>query len=404
MTGGATVILGAGQAGAHAAVAARTAGLAGTLVLVGAEPHPPYERPPLSKAALTEEPAPEPSWFFPPARYADLEIELLTGTTAVAIDPVAGRVELADGGRLPYDRLLLATGGRARALPVPGGERALTLRTLDDARALRPRLVPGARVVCVGAGVIGLEVAASAHARGCAVTVLEAAPAPLGRSMTPEMAEWVAGLHRRAGVALHVGIAVAAVEPEAVLCADGTRFPADLVIAGIGMVRNTELAAAAGLAVDNGIVVDECGQASLQDVFAAGDVAAFRHPRFGRLMRLESWRHAQDHGIAVGRAMAGQAVLYDEIPWFWTEQHGRTIQVAGLPAEAARSVLRGTLDDASFCAFHLDNSGRVVAATGVDAPREVRVAMSLIRSGAVIDPARLADPSVKLQSLARAAG
>ncbi len=306
---------------------------------------------------------------------------------------------MADGRTLPYDRLLLATGGQARTLAVPGGERALTLRTLDDARRLRARLVPGARVVCIGAGVIGLEVAASAHARGCAVTVLEAAAAPLGRCTTPEMAQFVADLHRGAGVALHFGASVAAIEPGAVVCADGLRVPADLVIAGIGMARNTEIAAEAGLAVDNGIVVDGFGRASAEGVFAAGDVAAFRHERLGRRLRLESWRHAQDHGIAVGRAMAGGTMPYDEVPWFWTDQHGKNIQVAGLAAEAATTVLRGATTDASFCAFHLDADLRLVAATGVNAPREVRAAMALIRAGAPIDPARLADPAVKLQAL-----
>ncbi|MDA8247700.1 MAG: FAD-dependent oxidoreductase, partial [Rhodospirillales bacterium] len=180
--------------------------------------------------------------------------------------------------------------------------------------------------------------------------------------------------------------------------------PADLVVAGIGMVRNTELAAAAGLAVDNGIVVDEFGRASAAGVYAAGDVAAFWQQRLGRRLRLESWRHAQDQGIAVGRTMAGVAAPYDEVPWFWTDQHGHTIQVAGLPADAVRSVLRGAPTDASFCAFHLDAAGRVVAATGVDAPREVRAAMALIRAGTAVDPARLADPAVKPQSLVRDAG
>ncbi len=396
-----TVIVGAGQAGAHAAVAARQAGLAGRLVLVGNEPHLPYERPPLSKAVLTEAAEPEPSWFFPAARYAELDIDILPGTAAVGIDMAAARVALADGRHLPFDRLLLATGGRARALEVPGGERALTLRTLDDARALRARLGPGVRVVCVGAGVIGLEVAAAAHARGATVTVLEAAPAALGRCTTPAMAEWIVGLHRAAGTTLHFGTAVAAITPEAVHGADGLRVPADLVVAGIGMQRNAEIAAAAGIAVDNGILVDACGATGRAGVFAAGDVAAFRHPGYGRILRLESWRHAQDHGIAVGRAMAGQAAPYDAIPWLWTDQLGRTIQIAGLPAEATRSVLRGTPDHGSFCAFHLDAAGRVVAATGVDAPREVRTAMALIRAATPVDPARLADPAVKLQALAR---
>ncbi len=394
-----TLILGAGQAGAHAAVAMRTAGLGGRVVLLGAEPHPPYDRPPLSKAALTEDPEPSPGWFFPPERYAALNIELLPGTAAEGIDLAAARVALAGGRAFPYDRLLIATGGRARPLTVPGAERALTLRTLDDARALRARLAPGARVVCIGAGVIGLEVAASAHARGCRVTVLEAMPAALGRSMTWAMAEWLVGLHRRAGVTVHFDTSVTAIEPNAVVCADGSHVPADVVLAGIGMTRNIGLASAAGLAVDNGIVVDECGRTSAAGVFAAGDVAAFWHPRLGRRLRLESWRHAQDHGIAVGRVMAGGTAPYDEVPWFWTDQHGRNIQVAGLPGDAATTVLRGALTDASFCAFHLDAQGRVVAATGVDAPREVRAAMALIRAGAMVDPARLADPAVKPQAL-----
>jgi 3-phenylpropionate/trans-cinnamate dioxygenase ferredoxin reductase subunit len=396
---GTTVIVGAGQAGAHAAVAARQAGLAGRVVLVGAEAHAPYERPPLSKAALTDDPEPEPGWFYPAARYDELAIERRFGSAAVALDARAARVKLGDGTTLPYDRLLLATGGRARTLAIEGAARVLTLRTLDDARTLRPRLRPGARVVCIGAGVIGLEVAASARTRGCTVTVLEAAATALGRCTTPEMAAWIVDLHRAAGITLHFGAAVAAVEPDGVVCADGLRIAADVVIAGIGMARNTDLAAAAGIAVDNGIVVDELGRTSAAGVFAAGDVAAFHHPRYGRLLRLESWRHAQDHGVAVGRVMAGGTALYDEVPWFWTDQHGRTIQVAGLAAEATRTVLRGAMTEASFCAFHLDDAGRVVAATGVNAAREVRVAMALIRAGVPADAAKLADPAVKVQAL-----
>lgn len=401
MAAGMTVIVGAGQAGAHAAVAARQAGLAGRLVLVGHEPHLPYERPPLSKAVLTEATEPAPSWFFPAERYGELAVEVLAGTAVEGIDLAAGRVALADGRRLPFDRLLLTTGGRARTLDVPGGERARTLRTLDEARDLRARLRPGVRVVCIGAGVIGLEVAAAARARGCAVTVLEAAPAALGRGFAPEIAAWIVGLHRAAGTVLHFGTAVAAITPEAVLCADGQRVPADLVVAGIGMLRNAEIAAAAGIAVDNGILVDECARTGIAGVFAAGDVAAFRHPRYGRVLRLESWRHAQDHGIAAGRALAGAAAPYDAVPWFWTDQPGHTIQIAGLPGDAVRSVRRDAIGDGGFCAFHLDAAGRVVGASGVDAPREVRVAMALIQAGIAVDPARLADPAVRLQTLAR---
>jgi NADPH-dependent 2,4-dienoyl-CoA reductase/sulfur reductase-like enzyme len=278
----------------------------------------------------------------------------------------------------------------------------LLVRTLDDARRLRPLLAHGRRVVCIGAGVIGLETAASAHTLGCSVTVLEAGPAAMGRSMAPDMAAWIATLHRNAGVDLHFGAVVEEITPDAVLCAGGLTVPADLVIAGVGMVRNTELAQAAGLAVDSGILVDEAGRTGTDGIFAAGDVAAFWVPRLHRRLRLENWRHAQDHGIAVGRAMAGVAGAYDPVPWFWTDQHGVTIQVAGQPSEAAETVLRGETTNASFAAFHLDEAGRVVAATGVNAAREVRAAMALIRSGAVVDRSALADPRTRLQALAKA--
>jgi len=397
------VIVGAGQAGAYAAVAAREAGFAGPILLLGEEPHRPYERPPLSKSVLTEAEAPEPGWFHAADRYTALDIDLRMGVRVVGIDAAEGRVVLGDGQRLAYDRLVLATGGRARHLPVPGGERALVLRTLEDARALRARLRPGARVVCIGAGVIGLEVAASARALGCEVAVVEAAPRALGRGFTAEIAAWVERLHRDRGVALHFGAGVQAVEPDAVIC-DGARLPADIVVAGIGIIRNAELAAEAGATLDGGgIAVDEFGRTSLDHVYAAGDVAAFWHPRLGRRLRLESWRHAQDHGIAVGRAVAGATEAYAPVPWFWTDQHGVTIQVAGLVEDATHTVLRGEETAQSFCAFHLDDEGRVVAATGVNAAREVRVATALIHSGRVIDPAMLADPAVKLQALAKAA-
>jgi NADPH-dependent 2,4-dienoyl-CoA reductase/sulfur reductase-like enzyme len=399
-----TVIVGAGQSGAHAAVAARVAGLAGRILLVGQEPHPPYERPPLSKAVLTEASEPEPGWFHSPNRYEELRIDVLAGTCVEGLDAAAARVVLADGRRLAYDQLLLATGGRPRRLAVPGGERALLLRTLDDARALRARLAAGTRLVCIGAGVIGLEVAASARALGCDVTVIEAAPGALGRGFTPEMAAWVERLHCRHGVRLHFGVAVQAIEPDAVVC-DGLRVPADVVLAGIGIIRNAELAAAAGAALDGGaIAVDEFGRTSLPGVFAAGDVAAFWHPRMARRLRLESWRHAQDHGIAVGRVLAGDGEPYAPVPWFWSDQHGQNIQVAGLVDGATTTVLRGEDTAASFSAFHLDAAGRVVAATGVNAPRDVRVAMALIAAGHPVQAEALANPAVKLQTLARANG
>ena len=396
------LIVGAGQAGGWAAVTLRQAGFAGRIVLIGAEPWLPYERPPLSKAVLTAETEPPIAYFRDPARYSEAGIETLMGVRALEIDRKRQQLRLADGRVLAYDRLLLATGGRARALTVPGGERALGLRTLEDARAIRARLAAARQVVCIGAGVIGLEVAASARARGAAVTVLEAAARPMGRSVSPEGADFVARLHRAAGVALRCGVAVAAIEAGAdgaqrVLTADGGAFPADLVLAGVGMERNLELAAAAGLALDGGIAVDAWGRSSDPAIFAAGDVAAFLHPLFpDRRLRLESWRHAQNHGIAVGRAMAmAEAPAYDDIPWFWTDQHGVNLQVAGFPAEAARTVVRVD-QERVFVAVHLDPADRVIGVTAAGSPRDIRAGTALIRAGCPVDPRLLADASVPL--------
>jgi 3-phenylpropionate/trans-cinnamate dioxygenase ferredoxin reductase component len=392
------IIVGAGQAGAHAAIAMRDAGFTGRIILIGDEPHHPHERPPLSKAMLTDAIEPPPSHFHDAARYGERGIELRLGTAAESIDRTSQRVRLRDGSALPYDKLLLATGGRARRLRIPGGENILYLRTLDDARRLRPRLTQGARVVCIGAGVIGLEIASSARQRGCEVTVIEAADTAMGRTLTPDFARYLEARHRDAGVALHFGAKVQCIKGGQVIC-DGAAIEADLVVAGVGMERNAELAEAAGLALDGGIVVDEFGRTEDANIYAAGDVAAFWHPVLLRRMRLESWRHAQNHGIAVGRAMAGQAAPYDDIPWFWTDQHGVNFQFAGLAGLTAATVMRGTMNDATFAGFHLDAEDRVVAATGVNAPRDIRAAQSMIRAAKPIDPAMLADVTVPLQRI-----
>jgi NADPH-dependent 2,4-dienoyl-CoA reductase/sulfur reductase-like enzyme len=253
-------------------------------------------------------------------------------------------------------------------------------------------------VVCIGAGVIGLEAAASARAGGAEVTVLEAAPGAMARAVTAEVAGFVCDLHRAAGVTLEFGVTVAAIEADAVTLADGRAIPADLVLAGVGMERETTLAAAAGLAVANGVVVDARTMTSAPAVFAAGDVAAFPHPLVpGGLLRLETWRHAQNHGIAAGEAMAGAGRPYDDVPWFWTDQHGVNLQVAGLPGLARRTVLR-LAEPRRLVALHLDAAGRVVAVSAAGAPREIRAGTALIRSGQVVDPERLADPAVPLGS------
>jgi 3-phenylpropionate/trans-cinnamate dioxygenase ferredoxin reductase component len=397
------LIIGAGQAGGWAAVAMRQAGFAGRIVLIGEETWRPYERPPLSKAMLTAEPAPDVQYFHPAAKYAEQDIELMLGMGVEELDPVAHRVVLADGRALDYDRVLLATGGRARRLGVPGGEHALTLRTLEDGLAIRGRLAAARRVVCIGAGVIGLEIAASARTRGAEVTVLETLAGAMGRAVSPEGARFVERLHRDAGVDVRFAVGVERIAAEAdgfiVECRDGAVFPADLVIAGVGMQRNLALAELADLAIEGGIVVDALGRTSAEDVFAAGDVAAFFHPLFGRRLRLESWRHAQNHGIAVGKAMCGDTTPYDDVPWFWTDQLGVNLQVAGLPAEAARTIVRVDTPPSGFVAVHLAEDDRVIGVTAANAPREIRAGQALIRSGKPVDVFRVADAAVPLQQL-----
>jgi 3-phenylpropionate/trans-cinnamate dioxygenase ferredoxin reductase subunit len=395
------VIAGAGQAGAWAAIGMRQAGFTGRILLIGDEAWRPYERPPLSKSVLTDDPEPAVSYFHPEQRYAEQKIELMLGTEVTAIEPERHRIVLAGGRAMEYDKLLLTVGGRARRLPVHGGEHALYLRTLDDARELRAKLREAFRVLCIGAGVIGLEIASSARQRGCEVTVLEALPRAMGRAVSPEGAAFIEALHRKAGVALHFNVIVDRLEPSSsgasVHCRDGSVFEADLVVAGVGMQRNLALAEAAGLALEGGIVVDERGRTSASDICAAGEVTAFTHPLFGRL-RLESWRHAQNHGMAVGKAMAGEAAPYDDIPWFWTDQHGVNLQVAGLPAEAASTIVRSGAQG-GFVAVHLTGDGVVIGVTAANNPREIRAGQALIKRRAKPDPAALADGAVPLQRL-----
>jgi len=398
------VIVGAGQAGGWAAFAMRQAGFVGRIVLIGEEPWRPYERPPLSKAVLTEDPEPPVLYFHPEQRYAEQNIELILGCKVQAVEPAHHRVVLADGRRVEYDKLLLSVGGQARRLPVHGGAYASYLRTIADARAIRARLLHAERVLCVGAGVIGLEIASSARMRGAEVTVLEAFPSVMSRAVSPEGAAFVEALHRERGVALHFEMIVDRLDGGAngttiVSCRNGRRFEAELVVAGVGMQRNLDLAEAAGLALEGGIVVDEWGRTSAPDIYAAGDVAAFLHPFFGRRLRLESWRHAQNHGIAVGKAMCGDSAAYDDIPWFWTDQYGVNLQVAGLPTDADRTIVRQGGAPQTWVGVHLSEGGSVIGVTAANNPREIRAAQALIRSRKKVDPAKLEDASVPLQRL-----
>ncbi|MCT8999765.1 NAD(P)/FAD-dependent oxidoreductase [Chelativorans intermedius] len=387
------VIIGAGECGVRAAFALREAGHDGAILLVGEEPHLPYERPPLSKnCPVAAKPIAE------EARYAQAQIELLQASRAEAIDRAAKRVHLADGRSLVYDKLLLATGARARRFP--GMEAALTLRSLDDAHAILEALGPGLKLAIVGGGFIGLELAATARGRGAAVTVIEAAPRPMARIVPGEIAEAVAARHRAAGVELILGTGVTQVREDGVALSDGRTIDADMVVAGVGAAPETRLAEAAGLKVDNGILVDGRLATSDPHIFAAGDCCRF--PFDGRLVRLESWRAAQDQGTHAARAMLGSQERYASPPWFWSDQYDLTLQVAGLP-DPARTHVRRALGDGAFVLFELDDAGRLAAASGIGignaVAKDIRLAEMMIEKGLRPDPARLADPAVNLKTL-----
>lgn len=399
------VVVGAGQAAHCAAVALRAAGYDGGLLMLGDEGCPPYERPPLSKAVLRDPESFALPCFVPPDRYRSLGIDLRPDAAVAAIDPQAGQVVLGSGARLGFDRLLLATGARARPLDVPGGDAVACLRTMADARALGAELVAARRVVCIGGGVIGLEVAASARQIGAEVTVLEAGPRLMGRAVSAEVAALLQQRHEAEGVRFRFGVEVVAVEgrrgaPRRVRLGGGEEITADCVLAGVGIARNDSLAAAAGIATDDGILVDGEGRTDTPGVFAAGDVAAFLHPLFGRL-RLESYFHAQAHGTAVGRAMAGSGAGFADVPRFWTDQYDLNLQVAGLPDRGERVVWRREAGQDGSVMIQLDRQGRVVAGAAFNAAREMRPLMALIAARAAPGESALIDPAIALSALAR---
>jgi NADPH-dependent 2,4-dienoyl-CoA reductase/sulfur reductase-like enzyme len=397
--GDANVIVGAGQAGAHAAIAMRRAGFEGRITLLGDEGEAPYDRTPLSKAFLTGADDTRLTRFFDAVTYEQERIEVRLATVVEAIEPASGRIRIAGGDPLPYDRLILATGSRPRTLAVPGAEHVVTLRTGEDARRLRQRLRSSRRVVCIGAGVIGLEIASAARASGCQVTVVEVGEAVMSRSLAPQLGEHVAALHVQAGVELMFDSDVVAIEPGHVTLRNGLQIAADTVVAGVGVQRNTALAAAAGIEVARGILTDAGGSTNLAQIFGAGEVAEYFSARTGTHIALESWRHAQDHGGFVGRVAAGADETYDEVPWFWSDQHGSNIQVAGDGRSARRTLFRGDPSGRTFSAFLLDDASRLTGAFGLNAGRDISAALRMMRRGGRVDPDVLTDASVTPQRL-----
>jgi 3-phenylpropionate/trans-cinnamate dioxygenase ferredoxin reductase component len=403
------VIVGASLAGAKAAQTLREEGFPGRLVLVGDETERPYERPPLSKGYLLGKEEKAKIYVHEEQWYADNAVELLLGRTVTRLDRERHEVHLADGERLRYTKVLLATGATPRRLNVPGAnlDGLLYLRRVPDSERLRDTIRGGGRIVVVGAGWIGLETAAAAREYGCEVTVVEPQEAPLLGALGPEMGGFFARVHRERGVDVRLGRQVTELRGDGrvseVVVDDGTTLAADAVIVGVGARPNTELAEEAGLAVDNGVLVDQALRTDDPDVFAAGDVARAFHPLYGERIRVEHWANALNSGPAVGRSMLGHDVVYDRIPYFFTDQYDVGMEFAGWfrPGGYDDVVTRGDVDGKAFYAFWLAD-GRVVAGMHVNLWDDgVGPVQDLIRAGSPVDRNRLTDTSVPLAELAK---
>jgi len=400
------VIVGAGLAGAKAAQTLRDEGFDGDVVLLGEEPERPYERPPLSKGLLLGTADRETVFVHEAGWYAEHDVDLRTGVGVAAIDRAARQVELADGQRIRYDALLLATGSTPRPLDVPGSylDGVQQLRTLADSDRIAAALVDGAHLVVVGAGWIGLEVAAAARQRGAAVTVLDRSRLPLLRVLGPDIAPVFADLHRDNGVTFRHGAAVREFRGDgqvsSVLLHDGTELPADAVVVGVGVHPNVGLAETAGLAVDNGVVVDQSLRTSDPRIYAAGDIANAYHPLYSTHLRVEHWATALHSGPAAARSMLGVRVVYDRLPYFYTDQYDLGMEYTGHapPGGYDTVVVRGDLAKREFIAFWTADR-RVVAGMNVNVWDVTTDIENLIRSAEQVDLARLADPGVALDDL-----
>ena len=399
------VIVGAGLAGARAAEALRKDGYEGAIALLGQEPERPYLRPPLSKEYLRGESERERVYVHPAAFYAEQRIDVRPSTRVRAIDPRGREVVLGDERRLPFDRLLIATGATPRKLTIEGGDLpgVVALRTLADADALRAASAGAARVVVIGAGWIGSEVAASLRTLGRSVVLISPDEVPLERVLGREIGGVHRDLHLQHGVTLRQGVTVerlvGADHVEAVQTSTGERIQADLVVVGIGVRPRTELAADAGLAVGDGIEVSAWLETSVAGIFAAGDVASAWHPFYDRRLRSEHWANAKFQGSTVGRSMLGSTAPFDRIPYFYSDQYDLSMEYTGHASASDRVVVRGSLSDRAFVAFWLAE-GRVVAGMNANVGDLAKPIERLIRSRAVVDPGALADPAVSIDDVA----
>jgi 3-phenylpropionate/trans-cinnamate dioxygenase ferredoxin reductase component len=398
------VIVGGSLAGATAAATLREEGADGSVTLIGAEHEAPYERPLLSKSYLRGEAPFDKALVRSPAFYEEHRIETLFGVPVTRIDPSARVVELEDRRSVPFDVLLVATGGRNRRLSIPGSELdgIYTLRTVGDADRIKAEMRPGRRVVVVGMGFVGSEVAASLRQKDLDVVAIEPAKTPLFRVLGEAVGQRIADLHRTHGVRTIFEDTVAAFEGTQrvarVVTRAGLRLECDFVVAGIGVEPVVDILDGTGVHVDNGVVVDQYCQTSVPGIYAAGDVANHYHPVFERQIRVEHWHNAVKQGAAAARNMLGRAVPYDEIPWFWSDQYDATLQYAGFHTTWDQLVVRGGLDSGSFMAFYI-NGGRIDAVVGLNRAKDVRRAIPLIKARRTLKLDELQDDSIDLRSL-----
>jgi 3-phenylpropionate/trans-cinnamate dioxygenase ferredoxin reductase component len=403
------VVVGAGLCGATAVATLRAEGFDGGIVLIGAEELPPYERPPLSKEYLRGEDPLEQILVRAPEWYRDQGIEARLGTHVTQLDAHARELVLAGGERVSFDALLVATGGHNRRIDAPGAELpgVLDLRYVADADRLREAVAGGARVVCVGMGFIGAEVAASLRTVGCDVTVIEIFETALYRVLGGDIGRVLEAIHRDHGVTMHFNDLVARFEGdgrlERVVTRGGRTVEADVAVVGIGTEPAVHIMAGTGLDQPGGIPAGPTMETTIPGVFAAGDVARHDHPVFGP-MRVEHFDNALKMGESVARNMLGAGRVFDDPHWFWSDQYDVQIQMAGFAATWDRMVVRGSLEDRSFCAFLLDADGVLRSSVSIGWPRDVRRSFELIRSQVRADPAALADPAVDLRTLAPGKG
>lgn len=398
------VVVGAGIGGGRAVEALRKEGYDGDIVLVGAEPDLPYERPPLSKGFLTGEVADGEFTIATAEGYAEQRIEARLATQATMLDPTAKTVTLDDGDTLNYDKLLIVTGCSPRHLRVPGSDLAGVhyLRTVADSRAIRDELANAERVAVVGMGFIGAEIAASARTLGKQVTTIEAIDLPLAPALGSEVAERIVGIHRAHGVEVLASEKVAGFEGngrvQQVVTASGRAVPCDMVVVGIGVTPNTGWLAGSGIEIDNGILVDEYCRTSVPDVYAAGDVANWWSKRYGRRLRIEHFDNAGNQSVAAAKVMLGQDHPYDPVPYFWSDHYDISLQVAGMTQDHDQVVFRGTVESGSWSAFYLAG-GQLRAALAANRFKDFSAGRRMLRAGTSVTADQLTDESVELKTL-----